>query len=99
MWDFSRDALDRLVVFATKKAEGSRTDTDRVVARITTNGALDETFNANPAANARKGFYALDIGGLGDSARHGLVQPDGKSCPPTTWGSPRAWARRSPTAS
>ncbi|ATB42173.1 delta-60 repeat domain-containing protein [Cystobacter fuscus] len=78
MWGISRDAQDRLVVFATKKAEGTRTDTDRVIARITANGALDETFNATPAANARKGFYALDISGLGDSARHGMVQEDGK---------------------
>ncbi|WP_224364152.1 hypothetical protein [Hyalangium versicolor] len=78
MWSISRDTQDRLVVFATKKAEGTRTDTDRVVARLTANGALDETFNATPSTNARKGFYALDIGGLGDSARHGMVQEDGK---------------------
>ncbi|MCP3064151.1 hypothetical protein LXT21_35800 [Myxococcus sp. K38C18041901] len=78
MWGIERDAQDRLVVFATKKADGTRTDTDRVIARLTANGALDETFNATPAANARKGFFALDIGGLGDAARHGMVQADGK---------------------
>ncbi|RKH52744.1 hypothetical protein [Corallococcus llansteffanensis] len=75
MWSLSRDAQDRLVVFGTKKAEGTRTDTDRVVARLTAGGALDETFNA---AATRKGLYVLDIGGLGDSARHGFVQADGK---------------------
>ncbi|WP_240356242.1 hypothetical protein [Myxococcus eversor] len=78
MWSITRDAQDRLVVFATKKAEGTRTDSDRAIVRLTANGALDETFNANPGANSRKGFYGLDIGGLGDSARHGMVQADGK---------------------
>ncbi|RKH36697.1 hypothetical protein [Corallococcus sicarius] len=75
MWSIDRDTQDRLVVFATKKADGTRTDTDRVVARLTAGGALDETFNA---ASTRKGMYVLDIGGLGDSARHGFVQADGK---------------------
>ncbi|MCY1043612.1 hypothetical protein OV208_19995 [Corallococcus sp. bb12-1] len=78
MWSADRDAQDRVVVFGSKKAEGAtRSDTDRVVARITTAGALDETFNAGAMAPAVKGMYALDIGGLSDTARHGFVQADG----------------------
>lgn len=67
----SRDDQNRLVLFATRRGEGTRVDQDRVVARLTANGAVDETF-------ATKGFHTLNIANLGDNLRGGLVQPDGK---------------------
>ena len=44
---------------------------DRVVVRLTANGAVDTTFGT-------KGINTLNIGNLGDSPRNGFVQPDGK---------------------
>ncbi len=71
MWDMDRDSQDRLVLFAQKKAEGERTDADRVVVRLTPNGALDTSFGTD-------GMHVLDTHNQGDNARHGFIQPDGK---------------------
>jgi uncharacterized delta-60 repeat protein len=67
----SRDAQNRIVLFGAKKGEGSRVDADRVVARLTTSGALDPTF-------ATMGMHVLNVANLGDAARNGFVQADGK---------------------
>jgi len=71
LWNVARDAQDRLLLFGSRKGEGTRIDTDRVVVRLTPNGAVDETF-------ATKGFHTLNIANLGDNARLGVVQADGK---------------------
>lgn len=71
LWGMSRDGSDRLVLFGGKKGDGERSDNDRVVVRLTANGAKDETFGD-------KGVHTLNIGGLGDNSRHGFVQADGK---------------------
>jgi uncharacterized delta-60 repeat protein len=71
LWGLQRDATDRLVLFGLAKGEGDRTDTDRVVVRLTANGTLDDSF-------AAKGVHTLNIGNLGDQARAGIVQADGK---------------------
>lgn len=65
-----RDAQNRLVVFGRIKGE-NRTDADRVVVRLTKDGAVDTNF-------ATKGVHTLNIGGVSDNARHGFVQADGK---------------------
>jgi uncharacterized delta-60 repeat protein len=66
-----RDDQNRFILFATKKGDGSRIDQDRVVVRVTSAGALDETF-------ATKGVHTLNIANLNDNLRGGLVQADGK---------------------
>jgi uncharacterized delta-60 repeat protein len=71
VWGMERDTSDRLVLFGGRKASATRSDVDRVVVRLTPNGALDETF-------ATKGIQTLDIANLNDNARHGIIQPDGK---------------------
>ena len=71
LWGIARDAMNRIVLFGTMKGEGSRTDADRVVLRLTATGAVDTTF-------ATMGKHVLNVGNLGDSIRHGLVQADGK---------------------
>ena len=70
LWGLSKDSMDRLLLFGTKKADG-RMDSDRVVVRLTAAGAKDATF-------ATMGVHTLDIMNLGDNARHGFVQADGK---------------------
>lgn len=70
LWSVARDATDRLLLFGSKKADG-RTDMDRVVVRLTPNGAIDETF-------ATKGVHTLNIANLNDNARTGTVLADGK---------------------
>ena len=71
LWGVKLDAMGRVVLFGSRKAADPRVDNDRVVARLTTAGALDTTFGMN-------GFHTLNIANLGDNARHGIVQPDGK---------------------
>ncbi len=71
LWGLSRDATDRLVIFGVSKGEGDRVDMDRVVVRLTANGALDTTF-------ATKGVHALNIANLADQSRAGIIQADGK---------------------
>jgi uncharacterized delta-60 repeat protein len=67
----ARDGSDRLVLFGTRKGENDRIDLDRVVVRLTANGALDTGFATN-------GVHTLNIANLGDHCRGGIVQPDGK---------------------
>lgn len=71
VWGIARDAQNRIVLFGAGKGESARTDQDRLIARVTTTGALDTTFGT-------MGVYRLNIGNLADNVRHGLVQPDGK---------------------
>lgn len=78
-WDLQVDrsvAGDRVVVFGLgSAADGVRTDNDRYVARlnITETGAeADTTFNAGSA------FSFHSTGVLGDNARRGNVEADGK---------------------
>jgi uncharacterized delta-60 repeat protein len=71
VWGMERDTSDRLVLFGGRKASATRSDVDRVVVRVSANGALDETF-------ATKGIQTLDIANLNDNSRHGIIQPDGK---------------------
>lgn len=71
LWGAARDATDRVVLFGSKKGDGERIDADRVVVRLTPSGALDESF-------ATKGVHTLNLANLGDQARNGIVQPDGK---------------------
>jgi uncharacterized delta-60 repeat protein len=71
LWGMERDTSDRLVLFGGRKGAATRSDVDRVVARVSANGAVDETFGT-------KGIQSLDIAGLNDNARHGIIQPDGK---------------------
>ncbi len=71
LWGMDRDGSDRLILFAGKKGDGERSDNDRLVVRLTANGALDTTF-------AEKGIHTLNMGGLSDNSRHGFVQADGK---------------------
>jgi uncharacterized delta-60 repeat protein len=71
LYSVARDATNRIVLFGSKKAD-SRTDSDRVVVRLTTAGVVDTTFGT-------MGVNTLNIGNLGDNARAGLVQAaDGK---------------------
>jgi len=71
LWGLSRDSSDRLVLFGHAKGEGERVDLDRVVVRLTANGALDSAF-------ATKGVHTLNIANLADNTRAGMVQADGK---------------------
>jgi uncharacterized delta-60 repeat protein len=71
LWGLARDSSDRLVIFGHAKAEGERVDTDRVIVRLTSNGAVDSSF-------ATKGVHSLNIANLGDQSRAGIVQADGK---------------------
>jgi uncharacterized delta-60 repeat protein len=71
LWGATLDAQDRLLLFGSKKGADTRIDSDRVVARLQTSGALDTNFGMG-------GFHILNIANLNDNARHGLVQPDGK---------------------
>lgn len=66
------DAMDRPVVFGGKKGEGTRTDSDRAVVRLTTAGALDTTFGTG-------GVQVFNSAGdRDDNPRHGFIQADGK---------------------
>ncbi|HEX8698789.1 MAG TPA: hypothetical protein VF815_08130 [Myxococcaceae bacterium] len=71
LWGLQRDGSDRLVIFGNAKGESPRADLDRVIVRLTANGALDDSF-------ATKGVHALNIGNLADESRVGIVQADGK---------------------
>lgn len=72
LWSVATDATDRLVLFGSRKAEGAtRVDSDRVVVRLSADGAIDATF-------ATMGIHTLNIANLGDNARAGFVQADGK---------------------
>lgn len=71
LFSIALDPDGRAVLFGHRKGEGDRIDLDRVVARATTSGQLDTTF-------ATEGMHILNIGGLNDQARHGIVQGDGK---------------------
>ena len=64
--------MGRPILFASRKGEGTRTDQDRAVVRLTAAGALDTSFGT-------MGQHLLTIGALGDNPRNGLVQAaDGK---------------------
>jgi uncharacterized delta-60 repeat protein len=65
------DGSNRPVVFGSKRADGDRLDSDRVVVRLTAQGALDTTFGTN-------GVHSLNIGNLNDTPKHGIIDPDGK---------------------
>jgi uncharacterized delta-60 repeat protein len=65
------DAMGRPILFASRKGDGTRTDQDRAVVRLTAAGALDTSFGT-------MGQHLLTIGTLGDNPRNGLVQADGK---------------------
>jgi uncharacterized delta-60 repeat protein len=71
LWGMAKDGTDRLVLFGGKKGDGDRIDADRVVVRLTANGAVDTTFGTN-------GVQTLNIANLGDNPRNGIVQADGK---------------------
>ncbi|WP_426753567.1 hypothetical protein [Myxococcus sp. Y35] len=75
LWDVKVDGSDRIVLFGNKRADGTRADTDRVVARLTAAGALDTTFGSGETPN---GFSTLNLANLNDGMRYGLIQPDGK---------------------
>ncbi len=71
LWGVEVDAMNRLVLFGSKKGADPRIDNDRVVVRLTPDGAIDTTF-------ATAGTHTLNIANLGDSARHGILEADGK---------------------
>ncbi|ABF86981.1 conserved domain protein [Myxococcus xanthus DK 1622] len=75
LWDVRVDGTDRIVLFGNKRADGTRVDTDRVVARLTATGALDTTFGSTETPN---GFSVLNLSNLNDGMRYGFIQPDGK---------------------
>ncbi len=74
LWAADLDADGKVVLFGNKTEEG-RTDGDRYVVRVGTDGKLDETF-------ATKGVHTFNMSAdgkdLSDQARAGFVQPDGK---------------------
>lgn len=70
-WSAALAGQDRIVIFATTRGSGSRTDTDRIVTRLNADGTVDTTF-------AQAGRYRLDLGATADSSRHGFVHADGK---------------------
>jgi uncharacterized delta-60 repeat protein len=94
LWGMAKDGDDRLLLFGSRKGEGTRIDTDRVVVRLTADGSLDTSFGDAEAtggmggagaggaggapAPARKGWHTLNIGNANDNPRNGIVQPDGK---------------------
>lgn len=72
LWTVATDATDRLVLFGSRKSDvPGRVDSDRVVVRLSADGAIDTTF-------ATMGIHTLNIANLGDNARAGFVQADGK---------------------
>ena len=71
VWGVDRDAQGRVVVFGATKGTAPRVDRDRVVVRLTANGAVDTSF-------ATEGIYTLNIANLNENARNGQVLPDGK---------------------
>jgi len=88
-WGIAKDDQDRLHVFAARKNTDGRTDADRVVARLSPNGALDRTFgDAIPMQTTRTGIHTLNIGNLSDNVRNGFVQPDGKIVTSGYYGQP-----------
>jgi uncharacterized delta-60 repeat protein len=86
-WSIARDGLNRVHVFAARK-NMDRTDTDRVVVRVTPAGAVDTTFGAS-------GFHTLNIGNVSDNARNGLVQDDGKIVSSGYYNGPTGFGDRS----
>ncbi len=70
LWGLARDSSDRLLLFGSKRG-ADRLDADRAVVRLTASGALDTSF-------ATMGVHTLNIANLGDTARNGFVQADGK---------------------
>lgn len=76
------DAQNRLVVFGAIKGK-DRSDSDRVVFRLTPSGAVDTTFVSAPQfpttpANNIPNVFVLNMGNVADNARRGIVQSDGK---------------------
>jgi len=71
VWGGAVDGSGRILLFGTRKGEGTRVDSDRIVARLTPAGALDTSFG-------KEGIHTLNIANLNDTARHGFVQADGK---------------------
>jgi uncharacterized delta-60 repeat protein len=83
LWGMAKGPTDdALALFVATKGAGTRTDTDRAIMRLTANGALDTTFAPAGAGgaggSAGTGIYFLNVGNLGETARHGIVQADGK---------------------
>ena len=72
LWNAAVDDQDRILLFGMAKAE-ARADRDRFVARLTSSGALDTTFNSTG-----KHVYGVDALDLNDNGRNGFVQPDKK---------------------
>jgi uncharacterized delta-60 repeat protein len=70
IWGLAKDGTDNLYLFGQKRHE-TRTDNERAVAKLTTNGALDASFGTG-------GFFTFGLQALSDSARGGVVQADGK---------------------
>jgi uncharacterized delta-60 repeat protein len=77
LWNIALDAQNRVVLFGSKARAGG-SDSDRVVARLTSAGVVDTTFNSMVMPPGTPGFHTLNIANLGDNARAGIVQPDGK---------------------
>jgi uncharacterized delta-60 repeat protein len=65
------DSSSRPILFGSKRADGDRVDSDRVVVRLTAAGALDTAFGTG-------GVHTLNIGNLNDIPKQGIVDPDGK---------------------
>ncbi len=70
LWGITGDSQGRVLLFGTRKGD-NRTDSDRAIARVTADGALDTSF-------ADGGVYSFNLANLGDNARNGIVQADGK---------------------
>ncbi len=66
------DATDRVVVFGRAlSTANNRADNDRVVVRLSKDGAVDTAFGD-------MGKHFLNVGNLQDNARTGFVEPGGK---------------------
>jgi uncharacterized delta-60 repeat protein len=70
LWGAARDSSDRIVLFGHAKGT-DRLDVDRVVVRLSANGALDTGFGSS-------GVSTLNVSSLPDNGRNGIIQPDGK---------------------
>lgn len=71
LWGLARDSSNRLLLFGSRRGADTRLDADRAVVRLTASGGLDTSF-------ATGGVHTLNIANLGDNARNGFVQADGK---------------------
>jgi uncharacterized delta-60 repeat protein len=71
VWGGTVDSSGRILVFGSRKADANRFDADRIVLRLTADGARDTAFGT-------EGVFSSGVTGLNDNARHGFVQGDGK---------------------